>query len=108
MAFTMARSSGGKSDLSATPFAVGHRAVARTPTPPPALDLAGREPDRFGSRGIAEGRLLVQEQSQPEPLHGLHGRRALPDDTTGDLQKSVGEDTRRRLGTGHDGILSDT
>jgi hypothetical protein len=70
--------------------------------------LARREPDGFGGRAIAEGRLLVQQQRQPEPLHGLHRRRALPNDPTSDLQKLFREATRHRLGTGHDGILSDT
>jgi Integrase core domain len=104
----MARSSGGKSSLAATPLAVRHRTVTRTPSLPPSLHLPRREPYDFGGRGVTKRRLLVQQQRQPEPLHGLHGRRALANDTPSDLQKLVRETTRCRLGAGHGGILSDT
>ena len=104
----MARSSGGKSGLSAPPRSIGHRAIASAPPLPPTLDLSGREAHGDGGRVVAECRLFVEKQRETEPLDGLHGGRALANDAASRLQKFVREGTRHGRGTGHDGILSDS
>jgi hypothetical protein len=81
MALTNARSKGGKLGLSTATREVSNGEIAGTPASPPALNLAGRQSHGRTGHFIAQGGLVMKQKGQPKPLHSLHGRRSLPNNS---------------------------
>lgn len=101
MAFTQAQSGGGKSGLAAAAAAVADVELAGGPPLPPALDLAGGQPNATGRLVVRQGGMFVENSDEVEPLGIANGDGPSAGGLAGHLQKIVREGTRRGLGTSH-------
>src|SRR5262245_50050356 len=102
IAWTSARSSGGKNRLPAASPAILDVKVPVRPTLPPALHLPAGQADDSGRVVMAQVRMFVQQEHEPEALDGLHRDGAPPHRVACRLHKIIGKRTRNRLGTTHE------
>src|SRR5262245_49514569 len=102
IAWTSARSSGGENRLPAASPAILDVKVPVRPTLPPALHLPAGQADDSGRVVMAQVRMFVQQEHEPEALDGLHRDGAPPHRVACRLHKIIGKRTRNRLGTTHE------
>ncbi len=101
IAVAKARSSGGKSGLSATSFTVVDRQLPGQPALPPAPHLPSREPHLSTGCFVVDVGLLLKQKHQPKALHVLPTGSALTNRQPCLLQKVPRKSTRLRRGSRH-------